>query len=250
MAECRVLGVRIDSIAKKDLEQSLVEAVRSGHRKVFAYVNVHAVNVARNNERFRRFLDSADITYCDGEGVRLGARILGYYLPPRIVLTHWIWDLCNLFEREGISVYFLGGTQEVSSKAVNEVRLRFPRLRIAGAHDGYFSKDGPENNAVLAGIAEARPDVLFVGFGMPLQEYWLEKHGDTLVASAILPCGSMIDYVAGVKRTPPAWMSNHGLEWLHRLLKEPRRLWRRYLIGNPMYLGNILVARLKQGKSR
>jgi N-acetylglucosaminyldiphosphoundecaprenol N-acetyl-beta-D-mannosaminyltransferase len=246
MPDYRILGVRVDAIGKADLERSLVDAVRSDARKVFAYVNVHAVNLARIDSRFRRFLDAADVVYCDGEGVRLGARILGQLLPPRIVLTHWIWDLCALFEREGISVFFLGASNEVSSKAVAEVHRRFPRLRIAGSHHGYFTKSGPENEQIIAAISAARPDVLFVGFGMPLQEYWLEDNLERLTARAVLPAGSMIDYVAGVKRTPPAWMSNHGLEWLHRLVKEPRRLWRRYLIGNPQYLFGILIERWKQ----
>jgi N-acetylglucosaminyldiphosphoundecaprenol N-acetyl-beta-D-mannosaminyltransferase len=90
---------------------------------------------------------------------------------------------------------------------------------------------------------------VFVGFGMPLQEYWIDDNREALRAGIVLPAGSMIDYIAGAKRQTPAWMANNGLEWLYRLAKEPRRLWRRYLIGNPLFLLRILVQRIRSGRT-
>jgi N-acetylglucosaminyldiphosphoundecaprenol N-acetyl-beta-D-mannosaminyltransferase len=244
-----LLGVRVDELDRESLEKTILDSRINGQSKVFAYVNVHAVNIACNDARFREIINRASVTYCDGEGVRLGGKILGWQLPERTVLTYWIWNLLPLLQAHGMSVYFLGGREEVVRRAVEVVRGKFPGLKIAGWHHGYFAKEGEESAAVVREINAASPDVLFVGFGMPVQEYWIDRYQPDLRVAVVLPSGSMIDYVAGMKRIAPAWMANNGLEWLHRLGREPRRLWRRYLIGNPLFFFRVLGQRLR-GKSR
>jgi len=215
---------------------------------MFSYLNVHALNLACVNPRFRNILNNAAVTYCDGEGVRIGARLLGSRLPQRTVLTYWIWDLCALFQEHAVSVYFLGGTDEVVAGAVGLIKERFPRLEIKGSHHGYFRKSGPESDAVVNDVNRAAPDVLFVGFGMPAQEFWIDENRSALRVGAVLPSGSMIDYIAGTRTPAPAWMADHGLEWLFRLLKEPGRLWQRYLVGNPLFLIRVLGQRFLPGR--
>ncbi len=249
MRKVQVLGVGIHAITPTLLTEQILETVRSGYQRVFAYVNVHALNIARSDAEFCDFLNTADITYCDGEGVRFGARLLGASLPPRIVLTYYVWELLELCNREGISIYFLGGQPGVLEKAIARSRGRFPGLRIVGSHHGYFSKDAPGSEPVLRDIGQAAPDVLFVGFGMPAQEEWIRKHRRVLGVKAIVPCGSMIDYVAGTRSVAPAWMAGHGLEWLYRLLQEPGRLWKRYLLGNPLFLMRVIWSRFSTEKS-
>lgn len=243
MPDREILGVRVSGMGQEELEQDLLSCVRGNTKSLFAYVNVHAVNTARRDPRFREILNSSHISYCDGEGVRLGARILGWRLPRRIVLTYWIWDLCALFEKEGVSIFLLGARPGVAEYAASRLVSSFPHLRIAGVHPGYFNKEGAENDSVIAAIEKASPDVLFVGFGMPLQELWVEENFRRITARAILTAGSMIDYVAGVKKTTPGWMADHGMEWLYRLAQDPVRLWKRYLLGNPVFLFKILMRR-------
>ncbi len=248
MDELRVLDVRVDDIDRSGLERSILSGVRNGQSRLFAYVNVHAVNLARTDARFREIINRASVAYCDGEGVRVAARMLGRDLPPRTVLTYWVWDLCRLMEREGLSVYFLGAHEPVVAKAAAVLRERFPGLKIAGWHHGYFRKEGEETKKVVEEINSASPDILFVGFGMPLQEYWIDENLGSLRAGVVLPSGSMIDYIAGEKRATPSWMANSGLEWLYRLLREPRRLWKRYLLGNPLFMLRVIARRLRFGR--
>ena len=248
MRECVILGVKVAEEGKEALERNLVDCLRRDEKTLFSYVNVHAVNIATRDLAFRRFLNSSFRAYCDGEGVRVGARILGRQLPRRIVLTYWIWDLCALFEKRGISIFLLGGMQGVAERAASRLIQRFPLLRVCGVHHGYFEKEGAENDSVLEAIGIASPDVLFVGFGMPLQEHWIETNFQRIAAHVIMPAGSMIDYVAGEKRTTPAWMADHGMEWLFRLVQDPKRLWKRYLIGNPLFLMRIVRTRLGMQK--
>jgi len=247
MHDVQVLGVGVGQLDREALTASLLAAARAGECRMYSYLNVHALNLACADSRFRAILNGAAVTYCDGEGVRVGARLLGQYLPPRTVLTYWIWDLCRIFQDEGVSVYFLGGKSEVVTAAVGIIKSRFPRLRVAGWHHGYFQKTGEESRTVIQQINSAAPDVLFVGFGMPMQEYWIEENRPTLRAGAVLPSGSMIDYIAGARKPAPPWMADHGLEWLFRFAREPRRLWRRYLFGNPLFLFRVIGQRIRSG---
>jgi N-acetylglucosaminyldiphosphoundecaprenol N-acetyl-beta-D-mannosaminyltransferase len=119
-------------------------------------------------------------------------------------------------------------------------------LRIVGVFHGYFNKSagGKENEKVIAQINRCHPDVLIVGFGMPLQEKWLAENLSKLEIKVAMPGGAVFDYMSGRIRRAPRWMTDHGLEWLGRLLIEPRRLWRRYLIGNPLFLLHVIWERM------
>jgi N-acetylglucosaminyldiphosphoundecaprenol N-acetyl-beta-D-mannosaminyltransferase len=243
----RLLSVRLDHIERAELEREILDAAAARGRGLFAYLNIHAINQAARDPRLSAIYEKAARAYCDGEGVRLGARILGRQIPPRIVLTYWGWDLCVACAAHNLSIFLLGATEDSSAKAERELLKRVPGLRIAGRHHGYFRKAGPENDRVVGMINASRPDILFVGFGLPLQEYWIEENAERLSVGAILTCGSMIDYMSGFRSVAPAWMAGHGLEWLFRLVQEPRRLWRRYLIGNPLFLVRVLAERFMKG---
>ena len=221
MDELRLLDVRVDQIDGPGLERSMLSNVGNRSSRLYAYINVHAVNLARHNRRFREIINGAYVVYCDGEGVRLGARMLGRRLPPRTVLTYWVWNLCALMEKKGLSVFFLGAREPVVSKAAAVLRERYPQLKLAGWHHG---------------------------FGMPLQEYWIQENLGSLRAGVVLPAGSMIEYIAGEKKLTPAWMANSGLEWFYRLLREPRRLWKRYLLGNPLFILRVVGQRIRFGR--
>jgi N-acetylglucosaminyldiphosphoundecaprenol N-acetyl-beta-D-mannosaminyltransferase len=224
--------------------------VNSGHA-VIANVNVHCLNLTYRNRWLRDFLNNASVVFCDGAGVVLGARILGDRLPGRITPADWIERLAEIAAQRGFTLFFLGSRPGVADKAAARLRERFPNLRIAGTHHGYFDKTpgSAENEAVIQQINAARPHILFVGFGMPLQERWLADNWERLDVNVAFTCGALFDYVSGELRRSPKWMNDHGLEWLGRLIIEPRRLWRRYVIGNPLFLWRVVKQRLRQEMS-
>ncbi len=236
-----VFGLFLDPVGEGELEARVMECVSEGGKKRFSYANAHASNLASSDPVFRALLNRSDVTYCDGEGLRLAARLLGVVLPPRATLTRWVWPLCGDFASKGISVFLLGSTAANVAQAEKNLVARFPGLRVVGTHHGYFPKRGPRNEQVLRCIAMARPDVLFVGFGMPAQEYWIEENFASIEASVVMPCGSMIDYVAGAEPVAPVWMARRGFEWLYRLCQHPRALWRRYLLGNPRFIFRVVA---------
>lgn len=237
-----VLGVPVNVLTRPQLTDLLGRFLRSDERGWISYVNVHAVNLAQQHPQFLSFLQTSLVNYCDGEGVRLGARILGTRLPERIVMTEWVEDVFRLAQERGFSIFLLGGSEEIVTRASRALTVRYPQARISGYHQGFLTPEGSEH--VVETISRSETDILIVGMGMPLQEDWIAEHFDRLNIRVALNAGSCFEYLAGAKRRCPRWMGEHGLEWLFRLIQEPGRLWKRYLLGNPLFLTRILRERV------
>lgn len=239
----RIAGVRVDALDLRRLHAYIHHAIVRGWTVPVLNANVQAVVLANRDPGFARILEDAPVVFCDGSGVRLGARILGAELPPRITYADWIHELAPFLRDRGHSIYLLGSKPGVAEVAASKLEERYPGIKVAGTGHGYFRKDGPENDDAIAAVNAARPDVLLLGFGMPLQEKWIAANLHRLDARVLLSGGACIDYVAEtVKRGPKILVDNH-MEWLARMIVEPRRLWKRYVLGNPMFL--LLVLRQK-----
>jgi N-acetylglucosaminyldiphosphoundecaprenol N-acetyl-beta-D-mannosaminyltransferase len=208
------------------------------------YANIHAMNISFSDSDLYKSLNCSDLVYCDGEGVRLGARILGKFLPQRMTGADWIWDLCKMCEEKCYSLYLLGGEDGVAEKAASKLRHHFPDLKIAGTCHGYFPKYGKENDKVIALINKKIPDILLVGFGSPLQEKWINDNFEKLDARVIWAVGALMDFVSEKVYRGPRWMLDNGMEWLFRLIVEPKRMWKRYIVGNIVFFKRIILKKL------
>jgi len=208
--------------------------------------NVYSFNLAYEQAWLRDFFNQADIVRLDGAGVRLGAWILGYQTSSRMTWADFAWDLAKFAALRDFTFFFLGARPGVADKAAANLKARFPDLRILGTHHGYFDKTpgSAENEAVIDQINAVKPNILIVGFGMPKQERWLLENWERIDANITLTGGAVFDYISGELRRAPRWMTDNGLEWLGRLLIEPRRLWKRYIIGNPLFMWRVLKQRL------
>jgi len=237
-----VLGVGVDPITVAELHAEIARLARGGRLGLVLNVNAHCLNLCYRNRALRDSLNGADVVFCDGAGVMLAARMLGGRIPARITYAAWIWHLADFAAAEGFSLYFLGARPGVAQEAARRLRERYPGLRIVGVRHGYFdhSAGSAENEAVLEEINAAAPDILLVGLGMPLQEIWLTENRHKLDAGVALACGAAFDYASRRVRRGPRILTESGFEWLVRLLSEPRRLWRRYLLGNPLFLLRVL----------
>ena len=237
-----VLGVGVDPVTIDELHAEIARLVRAGKPGLVLNVNAHCLNLCYEDATLRGSLNGADVVFCDGAGVMLAARILGGRIPARITYAAWIWRLADFASAEGFSLYFLGARPGVAQEAARRLKERYPGLRIIGVRHGYFdhSAGSAENEAVLEEINSTDPDILLVGLGMPLQEIWLTQNRDRLIAGVALSGGAVFDYASRRVRRGPPLLTEHGFEWLARLLREPRRLWRRYLLGNPLFLLRVL----------
>ena len=241
-----VLGVGVDPLTVGDLHAEIGRLVRSRECCLVLNVNAYCLNLCYEDPKLRGFLNAAHVVFCDGVGVMLAARILGRRIPERITYADWAWQLAALAAAQGLSLYFLGARPGVAQEAARRLRESYPALQIAGVRHGYFdhSAGSLENQAVVEEINARAPDILLVGLGMPLQERWLMGNRHRLDAGVVLTGGAVFDYVSGRLRRGPRVLTDNGFEWLARLLVEPKRLWRRYLVGNPLFLLRVLKQRL------
>lgn len=203
------------------------------------YANAHVLNQSYAVPELRETLRAADLVYCDGYGVRLAARLMQLDSPHRMTGADWIWDLAELCEQRGLSLYLLGSEPDIARQAADRLRSRHPDLRIAGTHHGYFDPDSPHGERVLEDIEQSRPDIVLVGMGSPKQELWVEHVAQRVSTSVLWTVGALFDYVSGLVPRAPSWMADNGWEWVFRLAVEPRRMWKRYLLGNPAFLVRI-----------
>ncbi|MCB9138846.1 MAG: WecB/TagA/CpsF family glycosyltransferase [Caldilineaceae bacterium] len=243
-----VTGVNITPVSVDELHQYMAAVIAADQSVIIPNVNVYALNLAAKEPWLKEFFNQAPLVFCDGTGVILGARLLGQKIPERITYADWMWQLGAFAAERGYSFFLLGSDKGIAQKAAESMQSRIPDLKIAGWHHGYFDKrpDSAENMHVLALINQAKPDILVIGFGMPLQEHWLMENWDGLNVHIALTGGAVFDYVSGTLQRAPTWMTNHGLEWLGRMLIEPGRLWKRYVIGNPTFLTRVLNERMRR----
>ena len=187
--------------------------------------NLKTASLVHGDPLLRRALCASSLNLPDGVGVGLLAFAGGHPVPERIPGVDFGMALSALCEKRRLRLYLLGGMPGVAEKAAETLRARFPRLIVCGTHDGYFKKSGPETASVIADIKKARADVLFVCFGVPMQEKWLYRNRGRLSSLRLcIGLGGSLDIYAGEKRRAPKAMRTLGLEWLYRITREPERL--------------------------
>jgi N-acetylglucosaminyldiphosphoundecaprenol N-acetyl-beta-D-mannosaminyltransferase len=236
----RIFDIPIDLGQPEELMQRITSWVGDGGRtRQVMYVNAHVLNQSREYPELRNALEDADLVYCDGYGVRLAAKALDVEIPHRMTGADWIWDLATLCERSGQSLYLLGSEPGVTREAAERLSARYPRLSVAGSHHGYFEIGSPHDDRVVEDINARQPDMVLVGMGTPRQELWVEHNAPRLNASVVWTVGALFDYVSGRVPRAPHWLADNGLEWIFRLAIEPQRMWRRYLLGNPVFISRV-----------
>ena len=201
----------------------------------------------RDDEAFRQACMDGDLVVADGVPVLWAGRLLGEPLPGRVAGVDLMAALLAAAAREGLRVYFLGAKPEIVRALEARCKEQHPGLVVAGARDGYFDRD--KSDAVVADIRGARADILFIGMPSPFKEVWAQAHKRALDTPVIIGVGGSFDVLTGHVKRAPLWMQKSGLEWSWRLMMEPRKMWRRYLVGNSRFILMLLRA-LLQRRSR
>ncbi len=238
----KIGGIRVDDITWDELIDRVGRAIRENRKITIAYLNVHVWNMAGKYPSVKEFLEKADVVYCDGKGIQFGAAILGMKIRERFTGAFFIDDLVEIMAERGWSGFVVGGKEGVAERACDILVERFPHFGCKGTHHGYIK--GMEDRVVKM-VNEVSPHILFVGMGTPQQEEFVLKYRDSINVPVVWCVGALFDYVAGVQKKAPRWVSKSGFEWLFRLMSDPGRLWKRYLIGNTRFMFDVLKRRLK-----
>ena len=232
-----VLGVQISATNYTEVTAQITAATAAHQGMTVSALAVHGVVLAALNRELRYRFNQFDINVPDGQPVRWAlSRIYGVKLLDRVYGPSLMLNLCEAAQRQALSIYLYGSSAATLGKLKAQLHDRFPKLHICGAEPSKFRVLTEREHAqMLERIAASGAQLVFVGMGCPRQEIWMYEARNTLHIP-IIAVGAAFDFLSGVKRQAPPWMQNYGLEWLFRLLQEPTRLWRRYLLLNPLYL--------------
>ena len=247
----RLGHVPIDRVTFEEALRLVADMVDRRHGGMVFTPNVDHVVMAGENERFQRAYAAADLSLADGVPVVWASRLLGSPLPEKVSGSDFVPALMQLAEARGYRVYLLGGAPGAAERAARRLSSEHPALRIAGtlAPRVELRERAADRAWIVSEVLRAAPDIVLVGLGAPKQELWIHEVRRALAPAVLLGVGASIDFLAGTARRAPRWMSSAGLEWAYRLAREPRRLWRRYLLRDPRFLG-IVAGELVRARHR
>ena len=231
-----ILGVNIHDVTHADAIALMRAAAQDGVRRSLFIVNAHTLNHAHRSRAYRAILNEADLVFNDGTGVRLAARLQGIRLKANLNGTDLVPAFMRATNGDGLRYFLLGAGPDVLERTVAVTRRDFPGWALAGCHHGFL--DGVASERVVAQINAARPHLLLVGMGNPLQERWIHDHRDRIEAGLCIGVGGLFSYLSGDYRRAPLVLRRLGLEWMAIIVLQ-RQKWRRYVVGNPLFLARI-----------
>jgi N-acetylglucosaminyldiphosphoundecaprenol N-acetyl-beta-D-mannosaminyltransferase len=243
-------SLRIDSVTSDEALAAVESLVSAGRGGAVFTPNVDHVMIASEDPGLRAAYARVDLSIPDGMPIVWASRLLGTPIPERVAGSDFVPRVLERAARHGWRVYFLGGAPGAAERAREKLRQSLPDLNVVGLDAPRFDPAAPWDRqaGVVVRVREAKPDIVLVGFGAPKQERWIDRARDELPPMVFFGVGATIDFLAGDLPRAPRWMARSGLEWLYRLSREPKRLWRRYLVRDPKFL--IVLARaLRRGAS-
>lgn len=247
MIDGRILGIRIGMRSLKELVAAAQTSVNNrGGSFVLACANPHSLVVARKDPQFRQAFETASAVVADGVGCQWGAALSGVSVGPRITGTDFFLAVMATLDQAGGRAFFFGSSDAVLERLATRVKRDFPRVATGMLSPPFRAWPDEENRQMIENIRAFRPDVLWVGMTAPKQEKWVASNAALLQVPVVGSIGAVFDYYAGVTHRAPRWVCNLGLEWLYRLPREPKRLWRRTFVSAPAFLWLVLVERIRR----
>lgn len=233
-----ILGVKVSVLTVDSALTAVMEWVKQRRRAYVCVAPVSTLVDCQRDEVYRRIVNGADMVTPDGMPVVWLAKAKGC---PHIERTYGPDLMRAVCAREGLRHYFYGGTAETLGRLEQRLKKELPGINIVGMHSPPFRPRAErEGEELIRSINAARPDILWVGLGSPKQDFWMALHRPLLDVPVMAGVGAAFDFLAGVKPQAPRWMQRAGLEWLFRLASEPRRLWKRYLVGNTLFIFYVI----------
>jgi exopolysaccharide biosynthesis WecB/TagA/CpsF family protein len=242
-----LLGTPVDNATMPEAVGAIKDRLNGSEPTQVCFVNADCINVTYRNAEYRQVLADADFVFADGIGMKIAGKVLGKSVRDNVNGTDLFPRLCMALANSGARIFLLGGRTGVADGVGRWITAHFPGLHVCGTRDGYFQAH--QEPAVIQQIAESKADILLVAFGAPRQDQWIHDHLKEIGCKVAIGVGGLFDFVSGRIPRAPRWMRTCGLEWLFRLSREPRRLAKRYLIGNPVFLYHVAYERMFRQRS-
>ena len=240
------MGVRIDPLTMDETVDAVEKFVIEQRPLHLMGVNADKINQCQSDEVIKKIVNDSEIINADGASVVLASRFLGYQVPERVAGIDLMQRLLKLADEKSYSVYFFGSKEEVLQDMLKNFKEEYPKLRVAGYRNGYFSEEDEQD--IQKDIREKNPDFVFVGITSPKKEYIIQKFMDNRVNSIFMGVGGSFDVLSGHIKRAPLWMQKSNLEWLFRVANEPKRLFKRYFVGNVTFIKRVLDEKRKTKK--
>jgi N-acetylglucosaminyldiphosphoundecaprenol N-acetyl-beta-D-mannosaminyltransferase len=240
-AKISLLGIPIDNLTMDEAIEYMVRRPADEGTAQVSFVNADCVNIAFRHDDYRRLLNQSHLVLGDGIGVKLAGKILNSNIRQNVNGTDLFPRLCQELQQRRLGLYLLGGKPGIADEVVRWIERNHPTLRVCGSRHGYFT--AVEEPAILQHIAASGAQVLLVAFGAPKQDLWIRKNLSQLGVPIAMGVGGLFDFYSGNISRAPVWMREVGLEWLYRFIQEPRRMWRRYFVGNAVFLFRVIRKR-------
>lgn len=238
MKQIEAFNIKFHPLTRTEFVSVIRENIEKGTRLVQFGVNSATVVDLGHDDIYRSVLKDIDLVNIDGMSVVWALRLFGYKITERVATPDLAHDILEMAALNGKSVYLFGAREDVISSCVINLHHQYPNLRIAGSRNGYFLPEEEQN--IVEQINLVHPDILLLGMSSPHKEFFVNKNKDKLKVKYILGVGGYFDILSGCTSRAPMWMQVTGLEWLFRLMQEPKRMWKRYLIGNFVFLWIVL----------
>ncbi|MEN6372328.1 MAG: WecB/TagA/CpsF family glycosyltransferase [Armatimonadota bacterium] len=242
MEHITLLNVRVDKVNMAGALETIEKFIESGAPHIVVTADASAIVIAQQDEELKRIINEADLVTPDSTGIMLAAKWNKDPLFEKVSGVDIAVNLADIAAVKGYSMYLLGAAPGVAAEAAENLKERFPGLKIAGVHDGFFTDDEP----IVREISESGANILLVAMGIPKQEKWIVKHLDQLGIGVAMGVGGTFDVLSGRVNRAPEWMRRHGLEWLHRLASNPKKISK--VATLPRFLVMVLADRFFGGK--
>lgn len=236
-----ILGVKISAIDMNDALSLVEEAISKRQKKYICVCPVSTIMECKRDKRVLTSVNCADLATPDGMAVVWIGRMLGHKNIKRVYGPELMQAICGVSAKNGYKNYLYGSSSDVLAKLRGELDKQYSGIIISGSFSPPFRQlTQEEDEGIVEDINRSNPDIVWVGLGSPKQDLWMYEHRDRINASVMIGVGAAFDFLSGVKPQAPRWMRDNGLEWLFRLITEPKRLWHRYLVDYPYFLYYLL----------
>ena len=245
MKKVNIMGLTFDNLRMAQTLDKIEKFIQIGTPHKIFTPNVALYVYSRWDELLKQTYETCDLLPVDGMGIYYASHLLDTPVAEAVSAVFIMLDFLPIAEQKGYKIYLLGTKKQILDKAIENIKKQYPNIVVAGAHDGYFELH--EEDKVVADIVQCQPDIIFLGMSSPKKEAFVQRNLDRMNVPVSLGVGGTIDVIAGVYHLAPLWMRNVGLEWFYRLIQEPRRMWKRYLITNSVFLFllcKILIAKI------